>query len=77
MPLDDYWRKGSYMHAWDRMSVAALNISGWWDMNFPGAPLNFEAPRHQRSARRSGPPSTAATSTRSYATSSGRPRLAR
>ena len=25
------------------MTVAALNITGWWDMNFPGAPLNFEA----------------------------------
>jgi putative CocE/NonD family hydrolase len=39
--LDDYWRRGSYMHAWPEMSVAALNISGWWDMNFPGGHLNF------------------------------------
>ncbi len=28
----------------DRRSPA-LNITGWWDMNFPGAPLNFEAMR--------------------------------
>jgi putative CocE/NonD family hydrolase len=39
--LDDYWRRGSYMHAWPQMSVSALNISGWWDMNFPGAHLNY------------------------------------
>lgn len=39
--LDDYWRRGSYMHAWEAMSVSALNITGWWDMNFPGGPLNF------------------------------------
>ena len=43
--LDDYWRRGSYMHAWDRMSVSALNVSGWWDMNFPGAHLNFRGMR--------------------------------
>jgi hypothetical protein len=41
---DDFWRQGSYdNHA--EMDVAALNITGWWDMNFPGAPLNFEAMR--------------------------------
>jgi putative CocE/NonD family hydrolase len=45
--LDAYWRKGSYMHAWDQMSVAALNISGWWDMNFPGAHLNFAGLRER------------------------------
>ena len=42
--LDAFWREGSYEnHA--EMDVAALNITGWWDMNFPGAPLNFEAMR--------------------------------
>ena len=41
--LDDFWRQGSYDH--DQVGVAALNITGWWDMNFPGAPLNFEAMR--------------------------------
>jgi putative CocE/NonD family hydrolase len=43
--LDEYWRRGSYMHAWGDMSVSALNISGWWDMNFPGAHLNFNGLR--------------------------------
>lgn len=50
--LDDYWRRGSYMHAWGQMSVSALNISGWWDMNFPGAHLNFNGLReHARTQR--------------------------
>ena len=39
---DDFWRQGGYDdHA--EMDVAALNITGWWDMNFPGGPDNFEA----------------------------------
>ncbi|HEX3722265.1 MAG TPA: CocE/NonD family hydrolase [Nitrolancea sp.] len=45
--LDAYWRRGSYMHAWSQMSVSALNISGWWDMNFPGAHLNFAGLRRE------------------------------
>jgi putative CocE/NonD family hydrolase len=40
--FDDFWRQGSYDNHLD-IDVAALNITGWWDMNFPGAPLNFEA----------------------------------
>lgn len=39
--LDDFWRSCSYQETWPRMDVAALNITGWWDMNFPGAPTNF------------------------------------
>lgn len=39
--LDGFWRACSYQDAWPRMRVAALNITGWWDMNFPGAPTNF------------------------------------
>lgn len=39
---DEFWARGSYGdHA--SMTVPALNITGWWDLNFPGAPLNFEA----------------------------------
>ncbi len=39
---DDFWRQGAYdNHA--LMDVAALNITGWWDMNFPGGPDNFQA----------------------------------
>ncbi|HET7093024.1 MAG TPA: CocE/NonD family hydrolase, partial [Thermomicrobiales bacterium] len=30
-----------YQDAWPAMNVAALNLTGWWDMNFPGAPTNF------------------------------------
>jgi uncharacterized protein len=40
--FDDFWRRGSFDNH-EEMTVAALNITGWWDMNFPGAPLNFEA----------------------------------
>ena len=43
--LDAYWKRGSYMRDWGQMSIAALNISGWWDMNFPGAHLNFAGMR--------------------------------
>jgi putative CocE/NonD family hydrolase len=39
--LDDLWRACSYQDAWPNISVPALNISGWWDMNFPGTPMNF------------------------------------
>jgi predicted acyl esterase len=40
--FDAFWRQGSYDNYQD-IDVAALNITSWWDMNFPGAPLNFEA----------------------------------
>jgi len=43
---DDFWKRGSY-DRYSEMTVPALNITGWWDMNFPGAPLNFEAMRSQ------------------------------
>jgi len=39
--LDDLWRSCSYQEAWPQITVPALNISGWWDMNFPGTPMNF------------------------------------
>jgi putative CocE/NonD family hydrolase len=38
---DELWKACSYQHAWAEMGVAALNITGWWDMNFPGGPTNF------------------------------------
>ena len=41
---DDFWKRGSYDN-YAEMNVPALNMTGWWDMNFPGAPLNFEAMR--------------------------------
>jgi hypothetical protein len=33
---DDYWRSHGYEECWSRMTVPALNITGWWDMNFLG-----------------------------------------
>jgi uncharacterized protein len=45
--LDDLWRACSYQDAWPKMSVAALNVTGWWDMNLPGAPANFVGMRQQ------------------------------
>lgn len=43
--LDGLWRACSYQDAWPNIIVPALNITGWWDMNFPGAPLNFSGMR--------------------------------
>lgn len=44
--VDDFWRRGQY-DRYPEMTVPALNVTGWWDMNFPGAPLNFEAMRRE------------------------------
>jgi uncharacterized protein len=41
---DDFWRHSEYGR-YSEMTVPALGITGWWDMNFPGAPTNFEAMR--------------------------------
>jgi putative CocE/NonD family hydrolase len=38
---DEFWRSCGYEHGWKDMKVPALNITGWWDMNFAGAPRNF------------------------------------
>lgn len=43
--LDSFWGASSYSDAWSKMTVPALNITGWWDMNFPGSPLNFAGMR--------------------------------
>ncbi|MFN8215280.1 MAG: CocE/NonD family hydrolase [Solirubrobacterales bacterium] len=43
---DDFWRHSEYGR-YAEMTVPALNVSGWWDMNFPGAPENFEAMRRE------------------------------
>jgi uncharacterized protein len=39
--LDEFWLSCSYEQFWSSMTVPALNITGWWDMNFLGAPRNF------------------------------------
>ncbi|MGC4106220.1 MAG: CocE/NonD family hydrolase [Thermomicrobiales bacterium] len=44
---DDFWRSCSYQEAWSQIAVPALNITGWWDMNFPGSWLNYEGMRTQ------------------------------
>lgn len=40
---DAYWRACAYEENWRRVTVPALNVTGWWDMNFLGAPRNFIA----------------------------------
>jgi uncharacterized protein len=45
--FDEFWRASSYSDAWPKITVPALNITGWWDMNFPGAPINFTGMRRQ------------------------------
>src|SRR5579862_3954478 len=47
--FDDFWRASSYQDAWPKVTVPALNVSGWWDMNFPGAPSNFTGMRRHGS----------------------------
>lgn len=39
---DAFWKQGAKTNHRE-IDVAALNISGWWDSNAPGAPLHFEA----------------------------------
>lgn len=40
---DPYWQGISYQtpEAYSRMTVASLNITGWFDENHPGAPSNY------------------------------------
>jgi putative CocE/NonD family hydrolase len=47
---DDYWRSHGCEEFWPRMTVPALNITGWWDMNFLGSPRNFVGMREQGTA---------------------------
>ena len=48
---DDFWRQGAYdNHA--EMDVAALNITGWWDMNFPGGAGQLRADAGELGGRR-------------------------
>lgn len=49
--FDDYWRSHGYEEHWPRMTVPALNITGWWDMNFLGAPRNFIGMRQHGATR--------------------------
>ena len=38
---DAYWRQGAYADAWSAMDVAALGITGWYDLVVEGAIVNF------------------------------------
>jgi putative CocE/NonD family hydrolase len=40
--FDAFWAECGYEQFWPQMKVPALNITGWWDMNFLGAPRNFK-----------------------------------
>lgn len=49
----DYWRKISYQgkENYAKVTVPTLNITGWFDANFPGSPMNFQGvKRHAASA---------------------------
>jgi putative CocE/NonD family hydrolase len=39
--LDDYWRALSYQDKFDRVDVPVLHISGWYDDEQIGTPLNY------------------------------------
>lgn len=48
---DQYWRSHGYEELWKCITVPALNITGWWDMNFIGAPRNFLGMRQNGGSR--------------------------
>src|SRR6185437_6653666 len=39
--LDDYWDPRRYQHAFDRVTIPVLHVSGWYDDEQIGTPLNF------------------------------------
>jgi len=41
---DEYWSKIAYQsrESYSKMTVPALNITGWFDANFPGSPMNYQ-----------------------------------
>jgi hypothetical protein len=52
---DEYWLQGAYRDAWSQMDVAALNVTGWFDLVVEGAIENFAGMQRQgatESARR-------------------------
>ena len=44
---DAFWQSCGYDQFWSKMTVPALNISGWWGLNFNGALRNFVGMREQ------------------------------
>jgi len=47
---DEYWTQSSYADALDGNRVAALNISGWYDLTLHGALLNYRRMRERGAA---------------------------
>lgn len=39
--LDDYWLPRRYQHAFERINTPVLHVSGWYDDEQVGTPLNF------------------------------------
>jgi putative CocE/NonD family hydrolase len=44
---DEYWRRSSYAEALDGIGIAALNISGWYDLTLHGALQNYRRVRER------------------------------
>jgi putative CocE/NonD family hydrolase len=42
--MGPFWKRADY-GAWEQILAPALSVTGWWDMNFPGAITNFPAMR--------------------------------
>src|SRR5690606_13574530 len=40
--LDDYWETRRYQNHFDRLNLPVLHISGWYDDEQIGTPLNFQ-----------------------------------
>jgi putative CocE/NonD family hydrolase len=38
---DEYWRRGAYVDALEEIEVAAMNVSGWYDLTLHGALENY------------------------------------
>lgn len=44
LSTDEYWQNISYQGSehYSKMTVPSLNVTGWFDANYPGSPMNFE-----------------------------------
>lgn len=45
LSTSDYWRGISYQNKedYEKVAVPSLSVTGWFDANFPGSPMNYEA----------------------------------
>jgi putative CocE/NonD family hydrolase len=50
--FDQYWGQGVYADAWETMDVAALGITGWYDLVVEGAIDNFEGMQRKNASAR-------------------------